>query len=46
MPFQGPIMGGTFGVVIGNENLMKLGIVNEIIGLSICLLVGKYMMIV
>ena len=38
---QGPIMGGTFGVVIGNRQLMQLGIVNEVIGLVICLVVGK-----
>ncbi len=37
---QGPILGGTFGYVIGNRDLARLGLKNELIGLGLCLLFG------
>ena len=38
---QGPILGWVFGVVIGNRDLWMLGVKNELIGLSICLICGE-----
>lgn len=39
--FQGPIIGFTFGIVVKNPVLWKLGVTNELIGLSICLTFGE-----
>ncbi|ELU08060.1 hypothetical protein CAPTEDRAFT_213394 [Capitella teleta] len=39
-PIMGPILGGTFGLVIKHRDLCRLGVTNELIGLSICLVVG------
>lgn len=39
--FQGPIIGFTFGIVVKNPELWKLGVLNELIGLSICLSFGE-----
>lgn len=39
---QGPILGGTFGTVMHNKSLRNLGIKNELIGLLICLISGRY----
>lgn len=39
--FQGPIIGFTFGIVVKNPELWKLGVTNELIGLSICLTFGE-----
>jgi uncharacterized hydrophobic protein (TIGR00271 family) len=39
-PLMGPIVGFTFGVVIKNVALYKLAVRNELIGLSICLVLG------
>ena len=33
-PLMGPILGGTFGIVIGYKQLWQMGIINEIIGLD------------
>ena len=41
-PLMGPIMGGTFGWVIKNGELMKMGIRNELVGLTLCLTCGTY----
>jgi len=37
---QGPIMAGTFGAVIADRHLQKIGVLNELFGLLVCLLVG------
>ena len=37
---QGPILGGTFGIVIRYRYLWKMGIQNEMIGLLLCLICG------
>ncbi|KAK2164150.1 hypothetical protein LSH36_68g09013 [Paralvinella palmiformis] len=39
-PIMGPILAGTFGLVIFHRNLCKLGIKNELISLSICIISG------
>ncbi|XP_046994912.1 uncharacterized protein LOC124606868 [Schistocerca americana] len=39
-PLMGPIMAGTVGTIIKDKELMKMGILNEIFGLLICLLEG------
>ncbi|XP_049798317.1 uncharacterized protein LOC126229618 isoform X2 [Schistocerca nitens] len=39
-PLMGPIMAGTVGTMIKDKELMKMGILNEIFGLLICLLEG------
>ena len=38
---QGPILAGTFGTVIKNKELRNLGIKTELVGLSLCIIVGK-----
>lgn len=38
--FQRPVMAGTFGTVIGDTRLQKMGVQNEIISLSIATLIG------
>nr|CAD7438628.1 unnamed protein product [Timema bartmani] len=37
---QGPVMAGTFGTVIGDRSLQKMGVLNELFGLGISLVVG------
>jgi len=39
-PLMGPILGGTFGIVLHYRPLWKTGILNELIGLLLCLLSG------
>ena len=39
--FQGPILGWVFGVVIRNKELWTVGVTNELIGLTTCVLIGK-----
>ncbi|XP_057290373.1 uncharacterized protein LOC130613074 isoform X2 [Hydractinia symbiolongicarpus] len=39
-PLMGPILGGTFGIVLRYKRLWKPGILNELLGLSICLVAG------
>ncbi|KAF7267288.1 uncharacterized protein LOC143196408 [Rhynchophorus ferrugineus] len=39
-PMMGPVMAGTFGTVIGDRHLQKIGVRNELIGLGIAMLVG------
>ncbi|PSN29722.1 hypothetical protein C0J52_24856 [Blattella germanica] len=39
-PLMGPIMAGTFGTVIEDKYLQKIGVLNEIFGLLVCILVG------
>ncbi|KDR09916.1 uncharacterized protein LOC110838384 isoform X2 [Zootermopsis nevadensis] len=39
-PLMGPIMAGTFGTVIVDRQLQKMGVLNELIGLLVCLVVG------
>lgn len=39
-PLMGPILGGTFGIVLRYKKLWKPGILNELLGLSICLVAG------
>jgi len=43
--FQGPIVGFTFGAIIKNQNLWRISIRNELIGLSICVLFGKSLLL-
>lgn len=38
--FKGPIIAATFGTVIKDGQLTKLGVVNELIGISIATIVG------
>lgn len=38
--FQGPIVGFTFGAIIKNQNLWRISIRNELIGLLICVFFG------
>lgn len=37
---QGPILAGTFGTVIQDKKLQRLGLKNELIGLGLCLSSG------
>ncbi|XP_063228871.1 uncharacterized protein LOC134534364 isoform X2 [Bacillus rossius redtenbacheri] len=37
---QGPVMAGTFGAVIGDRQLQRMGVMNELFGLMISMLVG------
>lgn len=37
---QGPILAGTFGTVIQDRALQRLGVKNELIGLGLCLSFG------
>ncbi|KAG8234463.1 hypothetical protein J437_LFUL011862, partial [Ladona fulva] len=37
---QGPILAGTFGIVVHDKQLKKIGVINELIGLAVCILVG------
>ena len=37
---QGPILAGTFGTVIRDRELQRLGVKNELIGLLLCLSSG------
>jgi uncharacterized hydrophobic protein (TIGR00271 family) len=39
-PLMGPIMAATFGAIIKDWQLVRIGVTNELIGLSLCLLVG------
>nr|CAD7588085.1 unnamed protein product [Timema genevievae] len=39
-PLIGPVMAGTFGTVIGDRSLQKMGVLNELFGLGISLVVG------
>ncbi|XP_064617183.1 uncharacterized protein LOC135481265 [Liolophura sinensis] len=39
-PLMGPIMAGTFGIVIKNSELKRMGIKNELIGLTLCVACG------
>ncbi|XP_030760170.1 uncharacterized protein LOC115885405 [Sitophilus oryzae] len=39
-PMMGPVMAGTFGTVIRDKHLQKIGVRNELIGLGIATLVG------
>nr|CAD7203222.1 unnamed protein product [Timema douglasi] len=40
VPISGPVMAGTFGTVIGDRSLQKMGVLNELFGLGISLVVG------
>ena len=37
---QGPILAATFGMVIRDQSLQKLGVRNELIALGLCISVG------
>ncbi|XP_046397947.1 uncharacterized protein LOC124164586 isoform X2 [Ischnura elegans] len=39
-PLMGPIMAGTFGTVVQDKQLQKIGLLNELVGLASCILVG------
>jgi uncharacterized membrane protein len=39
-PLMGPIMATTFGAVIRDFGLIKIGLLSELVGLLICLAVG------
>ena len=39
-PLMGPILAGVFGAVVIDSKLRNLGIVNELISLFICILIG------
>ncbi|XP_046654187.1 uncharacterized protein LOC124344625 isoform X1 [Daphnia pulicaria] len=39
-PMMGPILAGTFGTVIQDHNLQRLGVKTELIGLALCLTFG------
>lgn len=39
-PLMGPILAGTFGAVIHDRKLQLMGVRNELIGLSLTILVG------
>lgn len=39
-PLMGPILAGVFGTVIGDRQLRNQGILNELVSLGICILVG------
>ncbi|KAG8227135.1 hypothetical protein J437_LFUL001679, partial [Ladona fulva] len=39
-PLMGPILAGTFGAVIQDRNLQKIGVFNELLGLTLCIAVG------
>ncbi|XP_060841365.1 uncharacterized protein LOC132922064 isoform X4 [Rhopalosiphum padi] len=39
-PLMGPINAATFGTMIKNKKLRNMGIVNEIIGLILCVIIG------
>ena len=39
-PLMGPILAGVFGTVIGDRKLRNQGILNELVSLGICILVG------
>ncbi|PSN37429.1 hypothetical protein C0J52_19036 [Blattella germanica] len=39
-PLMGPIMAGTFGTVIADRYLQKIGVLNELYGLLVCIAVG------
>lgn len=41
-PMMGPVMAGTFGTVIRDKHLQKVGVQNELIGLGIATLVGFF----
>ncbi|XP_050311686.1 uncharacterized protein LOC126747220 [Anthonomus grandis grandis] len=41
-PMMGPVMAGTFGSVIRDKHLQKVGVKNELIGLGIATLVGFF----
>lgn len=38
--FQGPINAATFGTMIKDKKLRNMGIVNEFIGLILCVIIG------
>ena len=39
-PLMGPILAGVFGHAISNVKLRNLGIKSELVGLTICILIG------
>lgn len=39
-PMMGPVMAGTFGSVIHNKSLQKIGVQNELFGLGLATFVG------
>ena len=39
-PIMGPILAGTFGVIIGDVDLRNRGIQHEVISLVICIMIG------
>ncbi|XP_066911919.1 uncharacterized protein [Clytia hemisphaerica] len=41
-PLMGPILGGTFGLVLQSKQVWKPAVFNELIGLSLCLIVGFF----
>ena len=43
--FQGPIVGFTFGAIIKNQNLWRISVRNELIGLLICLIFGQLLLL-
>ena len=44
--FQGPIVGFTFGAIIKNQNLWRISVRNELIGLLICVFFGSSLLTV
>ena len=43
--YKGPILGGTFGLVVQSRRVWRPAVLNELIGLSICLLCGKQIVV-
>ncbi|XP_071451791.1 uncharacterized protein [Hetaerina americana] len=39
-PLMGPILAGTFGTVVQDKQLQKIGLLNELLGLASCIMVG------
>lgn len=37
---QGPVNAATFGTMIKNKKLRNMGIINEMIGLILCVIIG------
>lgn len=40
LQMRGPIFGGTFGIVLKYKPLYKVGIINKLIGLAVCVISG------
>lgn len=45
-PIMGPVLALTFGSVINNYRLMRLGLMTELLSLFVCVIVGFFIGIV